>query len=43
LYPLRQLELGPTIRAAWHSFQAHWLEINRGAMSITMWGEEIED
>jgi uncharacterized protein YqgV (UPF0045/DUF77 family) len=42
LYPLRQLELGPTIRVAWHSFQAHGLRMKQGAMSTTLWGEEDE-
>ncbi|MEA3345943.1 MAG: YkoF family thiamine/hydroxymethylpyrimidine-binding protein [Chloroflexota bacterium] len=40
LYPLRQLELGPAIRAAWRIFDEHGLEVERGAMSTVVWGEE---
>jgi uncharacterized protein YqgV (UPF0045/DUF77 family) len=40
LYPLRQPDLGPAIRAAWRTFETHDLEVERGAMSTVMWGEE---
>ena len=40
LYPLRQPDLGPAIRAAWRIFEEHGLEVERGAMSTVVWGEE---
>jgi uncharacterized protein YqgV (UPF0045/DUF77 family) len=40
LYPLRQPDLGPAIRATWHIFEEHRLEVERGAMSTVVWGEE---
>ena len=40
LYPLRQPDLGPAIRAAWRIFEEYGLEVERGAMSTVVWGEE---
>ncbi len=40
LYPLRQPDLGPPIQAAWRIFEEHGLEVERGAMSTVVWGEE---
>ena len=42
LYPLRQPDLGPPIRAAWRIFEEQGLEVERGAMSTVLWGEEEE-
>jgi len=39
LYPLRQPDLGPAIRAAWRIFEEHGLEVEHGAMSTVIWGE----
>ena len=40
LYPLRQPDLGPAIRAAWRIFEAHGLAMEQGSMSTVVWGEE---
>ena len=42
LYPLRQPDLGPAIRAAWRIFEEHRLQMQRGSMSTVVWGEEDE-
>lgn len=42
LYPLRQPDLGPAIRAAWRIFEEHGLRMQRGSMSTVVWGEEDE-
>ena len=42
LYPLRQPNLGPAIRAAWRIFGEHELEVEQGTMSTVLWGEEDE-
>ena len=40
LYPLRQPDLGPAIRAIWRTFENHEVEVDPGAMSTVVWGEE---
>lgn len=40
LYPLRQPDLGPPIQATWRIFEEHGLEVEHGAMSTIVWGEE---
>ena len=40
LYPLRQPDLGPAIRAVWRIFEDHEVEVDRGAMSTVVWGQE---
>jgi len=42
LYPLRQPDLGPAIRAAWRIFEEHGLQMQRGSMSTIVWGEGDE-
>jgi uncharacterized protein YqgV (UPF0045/DUF77 family) len=40
LYPLRQSDLGPPIRAAWRIFEEHGLVVQREPMSTVVWGDE---
>ena len=40
LYPLRQTRLDPTIRRALAIFERHGLEVQAGAMSTLIWGDE---
>lgn len=40
LYPLRQAEIGPPIRAAVRVFYHHGLGVRVGEMSTLVWGEE---
>jgi uncharacterized protein YqgV (UPF0045/DUF77 family) len=40
LYPLRQPDLGPAIRAIWRTFENHEVDVDPGAMSTVVWGEE---
>jgi uncharacterized protein YqgV (UPF0045/DUF77 family) len=40
LYPLRQPNLGTAIRAAWRIFEEHGVEVESGAMSTVVQGEE---
>ena len=40
LYPLREPSLGPAIRDTIRIFREHNLEIQIGAMSTLVWGEE---
>ena len=40
LYPLRQVSIGPPIRAAVRVFRDHGLETRIGEMSTLVWGEE---
>ena len=40
LYPLRQDELSPSIKAAREALDAHGIESETGAMSTLMWGDD---
>ena len=40
LYPLRQPDLEPAIRAVWRTFEKHDIEVAPGAMSTLVSGEE---
>jgi uncharacterized protein YqgV (UPF0045/DUF77 family) len=40
LYPLRQDEIGASIREALRVFQRHGLHVRLGEMSTLVWGEE---
>lgn len=39
LYPLRQLSIGPPIRAAVRVFERHGLHVRVGEMSTLVWGD----
>jgi len=40
LYPLRQTRLSPAIQQALAIFERHGLQIEAGAMSTLVWGDE---
>ena len=41
LYPLRQKEIGPSVREAVRVLRGHGLAVRIGEMSTLVWGEEL--